>query len=260
MKTDDLLQAHLAAAANDQHVQSPAMSPGPHDPLVQWLILGHVQSPAMSPGPHLIALTGPAGCGKDTVARLLREHCGARTMAFADALRSEIAEAFSTDPIYLTHRATKEHPMGALALRRCLDSAFVDRLLAHHETIGQQLDLAVARSPRAIMQWWGTEYRRQQDPAYWVKIACANIMQLRQDPDVQTIVLTDLRFDNEAEMLRAMGARVWKIKRPGCGHAEPSHVSQVTGEQFAPDLTINNDGGILHLQQLVLDGLTEVSA
>ncbi|MCW5323712.1 hypothetical protein D5039_21980 [Verminephrobacter aporrectodeae subsp. tuberculatae] len=237
MKTDDLLQAHLAAAANDQHVQSPAMSPGP----------------------HLIALTGPAGCGKDTVAILLREHCGARTMAFADALRSEIAEAFSTDPIYLTHRATKEHPMGALALRRCLDSAFVDRLLAHHETIGQQLDLAAARSPRAIMQWWGTEYRRQQDPAYWVKIACANIMQLRQD-GAQCIVITDLRFDNEAEMLCAMGARVWQIKRPGCGHAEPSHVSQVTGEQFAPDLTINNNHGILQLQQLVLDSLAEVSA
>ena len=35
----------------------------------------------------IIGLTGPKGCGKDTVAALLRTHAGFYSLAFADALR-----------------------------------------------------------------------------------------------------------------------------------------------------------------------------
>ena len=42
---------------------------------------------------RLIALTGRAGAGKDSVAATLVRHRNYQTIAFADALRAEIAEA-----------------------------------------------------------------------------------------------------------------------------------------------------------------------
>lgn len=51
-----------------------------------------VKRPALH---HLIALTGHAGAGKDTTADLLVAHAGFRRLAFADALRGEVSNAFS---------------------------------------------------------------------------------------------------------------------------------------------------------------------
>ena len=83
--------------------------------------------------PLIIGLCGLAGVGKDTVAELLATHCGAARIAFADALRAEICTAYSLDPVYLTRRETKEHPISALALARCLDTACVGRRLIQHQ-------------------------------------------------------------------------------------------------------------------------------
>lgn len=51
-----------------------------------------VKRPALH---HLIALTGHAGAGKDTTADLLVAHGRFRKLAFADALRGEVSNAFS---------------------------------------------------------------------------------------------------------------------------------------------------------------------
>lgn len=205
---------------------------------------------------HVIGLTGPLGSGKDTVADLLTTHCGAHKMAFADALRAEIVEAFCIEHIYLTRRETKEHPLSALALARCLDTAFTGRMLINHQLQhpGTELDLDAPRSPRQIMQWWGTEYRRAATPGYWVSKAAQHIRWRHQAMRDRLIVITDVRFQDEANLVRALGGQIWQIKRPGCDVAAGAHVSEVTGEGFAPNLVINNSHDIRHLQQLVLGG------
>jgi hypothetical protein len=115
----------------------------------------------------LIGLTGLAGTGKDTVADLLVTHCGFTKLAFADKLYAEIEHAFGVEQLYLKHRSTKEHPMTALALRKCNADGFVGRMIIHYGEQDQRLDLDAPRSPRQILQWWGTEYRRKQNPDYW---------------------------------------------------------------------------------------------
>lgn len=207
----------------------------------------------------LIGLTGPSNSGKDTVGGLLQTHCGAHTLAFANALRGEIEMAYCIEPMFLTRRETKERPMSALALRRCLDNAFVGRMISLHaektRTAGgacEMLDLDAPRSPRQIMQWWGTEYRRDSGPDYWVKIAATHIAWLRKHLGVQCVVLTDVRFENEAALVRSMGGKIWQVKRPGTQHDAPGHASEVNGAQFAPDAVINNSYDIRHLQQMVL--------
>lgn len=51
-----------------------------------------------------------------------------------------------------------------------------------------------------LLQWWGTEYRRSQDPDYWVNKLSASI------PGTLDIALiTDVRFVNEAECIKNRG-------------------------------------------------------
>ena len=204
---------------------------------------------------HVIGLTGPMGSGKDTVADLLTTHCGAHKLAFADALRGEISDAFNIETVFLTRRETKEHPLSALALAHCLDTAFVGRMFIQHQHFnGGPLDLDAPRSPRQIMQWWGTEYRRAAQPGYWVSKAAQRIHYMHQTLGARLIVITDVRFDDEAQLVRALGGQIWQIKRPGCEVGSTAHVSEVTGEGFEPNQVINNDHDLRHLQQLVLGG------
>lgn len=208
---------------------------------------------AHSLAPLIIGLTGPAGCGKDTVASILQTHCGAAVLAFADALRSEIVEAYCVEHICLTRRDTKEHPMQALALARCLDSSFVNAITVHHMHAGLPLDVEAPRSPRQIMQWWGTEYRRKQHPEYWVQKARQSVRWLLTTLRPPAVVLTDVRFDNEAALVReSLSGYIWQVKRPGCTVQPGAHTSEVCGALFEPAAVINNSHDIRHLQGLVL--------
>lgn len=209
----------------------------------------------MSHHTHVIGLTGPLGSGKDTVADLLCTHAGAHKMAFADALRAEIVDAYCIEHIYLTRRETKEHPLSGLALARCLDTAFVGRMLMQHQARQDgPLDLDAPRSPRQIMQWWGTEYRRAAQPGYWVSKAAQHIRWRHKAMGDRLIVITDVRFPDEANLVRFLGGQIWQITRPGCEVAPGAHASEVTGADFAPSLVINNRHDMRHLQQLVLSG------
>jgi hypothetical protein len=44
-----------------------------------------------------------------------------------------------------------------------------------------------------LLQWWGTEYRRAQDPDYWVNKLFSSIPK-----DLDIALITDVRFPNEA--------------------------------------------------------------
>lgn len=218
-----------------------------------------MQSTTNTPPARIIGLTGPAGSGKDTVAALLHTHCGAHVIAFADALRAEVVDAFCIEHSMLTQRETKEHPLSALALGRCIDGAFIDRMQALYASgtrdggmVGEQIDLSAPRSPRQIMQWWGTEYRRSSAPGYWVQKTAQRVAQLQTALQACLVVITDVRFDDEAQLVRSLGGQIWQIKRPGCEVGEGLHVSEVTGAAFAPDEVLNNCYDIRHLQQLVL--------
>jgi hypothetical protein len=208
---------------------------------------------------HILGLTGFSGAGKDTVADLLVTHLGFRKLAFADALRAEIAEGFQLDPLYLTHPSTKSTPMSALAM----DRAPVPFLRAVAYALGQEIIgtsgrtslewLAAPRSPRKILQWWGTEYRRAENPTYWTRIMLQRVHHLLREGQVR-IVITDVRFENEADAVHGAGGHLWQITRPeinGTTTTEGAHSSATDGGHFEPAAVISNRHDIRHLQQLV---------
>lgn len=202
----------------------------------------------------IIGLTGPAGSGKDTVADILVEQSGFTKMAFADALRSEAACAFRVDVRFFTCRETKEEPMPRLALNCCPDEGFVTRMIVMYRLRKERLDLDAPRSPRQIMQWWGTDYRRHQKNCYWVSVVRDRIEYLTSQRITQRIVVTDVRFADEADLVRRRFAgQLWQIERPGLAALPGGHVSEVSGSQFRPDLLLNNCHTIGHLEARVLE-------
>ena len=150
----------------------------------------------------IIGVTGIRGAGKDTLAGMLGELYGFRRIAFADRLYQEVAEAFGVTVEFLQNRGLKEQLRPELGLAHCQDPAFVAAAL--------KVCLSpVANSARAVLQVWGTEYRRAVDDDYWLRAAQ---VQMLQTPG--HVVITDVRYRNEADLLRDMGGMLVRVVRP----------------------------------------------
>lgn len=155
----------------------------------------------------IFGAAGPAGAGKDTVADYLVKHHGFTKMAFADPLRSMMAAGGFPEPV---DRALKE------ALVEGFDFTWRDGI-----------------------QKLGTQWGRELDPDIWVKLIEKRILYLQSVQQyvggVAKIVLSDVRFENEANMLRALGGCVLHCggRRVNLGvHA--LHISEA-GCWFYPD-------------------------
>lgn len=220
----------------------------------------------------LIGLAGPARVGKDTIADYLVENHNFLKFAFSDALYIEVQEAFGLffDQHLLRDADTKEVPTDRLSFGFCRNVAFVDALAA--KTFGSTAGgaeytewLRAPRSPRWVLQRWGTDYRRDQDPDYWIKqsddfvrtflnsrrMAVARIGVKEDDARdrelarVQGLVQTTVRFANEVDFIDRLGGEVWHIYRR---EAEAKHLGTYVSELRLPvrphDKEIYNNGEV----------------
>lgn len=199
----------------------------------------------------LVALTGLHGAGKDTVADALP----ARKLAFADVLYREVARSYSLDGIeVIKRRETKEVARGEFRVNASEDTDFVCFCLNTFASLNTSCALSavawveIPRSPRQILQWWG-DYRRAQDPDYFVKAVQHRLYGASIYSDV---VITDCRFPNEARMVRQLGGQVWQVVRPGHEPPRTGHASETTGDEFAPDVVIRNAGSLEDLRAVAL--------
>lgn len=205
---------------------------------------------------HIIALTGQAGSGKDTAADMLVGACRFTKLAFADALRREVAEAFRLDvdnmQSLLSDRAAKETPTTRLRLLECRDFGFIGAVaLANRATVTHEW-ATMGRTPRQILQWWGTEYRRSQRLDYWTSMLYSHLHQLHKLDGRTRFVITDCRFENEAALVRSLGGVVWQIERPGLPQVENGHASTADPAKLHPSAVIPNATSLNALREAVL--------
>ena len=181
----------------------------------------------------IIGLTGRAGAGKDTAADVLCEAYQFYRFAFADPVRAEIMRAFGVDmSIFSTD--TKERKMDALAISRCVDIEF--RTAVGKLGVSPQ----APRSPREIMRWWGTEYRRAQNHRYWTNKAGDTLHEAMRR-GFRRIVITDVRFKNEADFVRYHNGKLWEIRRATAESVPASHQSEAEIAQIEPDIVVENN-------------------
>ena len=202
----------------------------------------------------IVALTGRPGVGKDSIGDVLAPQQGFARIAFADALRREVAEAWRIDLRMLTDRPTKELELPALAAGMCSDPAFMRWVADGGDS------LTAPRSPRWTLQRWAS-FKRQFTPDYFARIVERWIRRLLGS-GWNLIVVTDLHDPVEEAMLRRLGAKVVRVHRPELA-AMPADTAMHVSEQhhrIKADADILNDGSMQALADAVLEcvGLLEV--
>lgn len=177
----------------------------------------------------LYGLTGYAGSGKSEAAQHL-ETKGFSRLNFKDALVAEMKERF---------RGTIQSIYD--------ETGNVDLGWPH------AADWLFEQKPpifRALMQNYGTDVRRKDDPLYWVK-QWENAYCAIHPADV---VVDDVRFLNEANAIHRYGGKVIRIVRSDVQNGG-SHVSETEMDQIVPDYTIEVEYGDLEGLRAKLDEL-----
>jgi len=195
----------------------------------------------------ILGFAGKAATGKTTAAKhmapLLDKEC--RIVPMAMVLRDEV-EAFlrvigadeSVPWVYgcQDDKVRVFYVDEAKALVQCPQWAhFVGENRGIQDRPGQ-----TAVTVRRILQWWGTEYRRAQDPDYWTKAWGRKVEQF--DLAHMHVLVDDVRFMNELNVIREHGGLIVKIERPGFDGAN-NHASETSLDEYqAWDKVIVNDG------------------
>ncbi|WLH69890.1 deoxynucleotide monophosphate kinase [Pseudomonas sp. FP2309] len=165
--------------------------------------------------PLLIGLTGSARSGKSTAAEHLVGTYLLEHYAFADPLRDGLMAIFNLDPTDF-EGDRKEQPLAWLE-----------------------------RSPRQLMQSMGTEWARNTvHPDVWVKLAEQNLDYMTKALGaVLGFVVSDVRFENEADLIRRRGGTIVHISRADAQAVNP-HVSEAGVAGTKDDLLMFNNGTI----------------
>ena len=188
----------------------------------------------------IIGLCGLIGSGKNTVAEHLMEQHYYISVSFAETLKDAAACIFGWDRDMLEGATPEDR-----AAREIKDEWWSERL---------GFDV----SPRYMLQYLGTEVMRNNlHPDIW---ALSAEKLIKENPWEQ-YVFTDVRFPNEAAMIRRIGGKVWHVRRgelPEWFGQNPEHIhaSETAWNNETFDATIYNDGTIEDLKTTI-DNLLE---
>lgn len=200
---------------------------------------------------RLFGISGKAGAGKTLFAKHAIEKFGGTKIALADAVKEECGKflefclvPFHTNNLY----GSQDHREQRFSVLLCdwLQVPYnIRRVFNQHMKIdGDTLGMTY----RQLMQLWGTDYRRAQDPDYWVKKAKAKI-----DATEGLIFIDDVRFESEAWMILNNGGAVIRVDRPGGPRiSTPWHASECGLDDFLNfTMHLDNDQDEDHYKGLV---------
>lgn len=107
---------------------------------------------------------------------------------------------------------------------------------------------------RVLMQKVGTDFGRNMlDRLIWLNAWKREIETYNK---MFYVVADDMRFEEEAGIIRSMGGRLWRVTRPGLPPLETNdHESEGRLEHFDFDAQIVNDGTINDLRVSVMAAL-----
>lgn len=166
----------------------------------------------------IIGLNGHAGSGKDTIGNFLVNAHGFTRFAYADALKTALLQ---TNPVIY-------------------DRVHLQEIVSEH---GMDFAKRVFPEVRRLLQEFGTSMRRV-DPAIWLRPLDSLVQS-----GVHRIVVTDVRFDNEAAQVAGLNGINYVVSRPGfeLSGPEAAHASERGIAPEFVDAHIVNDGDMYDL-------------
>ena len=184
---------------------------------------------------RLIGIGGYAGSGKDAVATILEDSHG-------------FYRTFMSQP--LNAALCRLNPQ--IEVRHGEVFRYVDLIAQLGYTKAKELP-----EVRRLLQAMGAEVGRDMfGQTVWIDQLRNYLAAYKPDDDV---VVTGIRFPNEARMIVELGGQLWWVYRPGYGPVN-SHSSDntLTYEDF--DRVVMNDGTLADLEQLVTKMLQNQSS
>jgi hypothetical protein len=183
----------------------------------------------------IVGLSGYARSGKNTAADALIQR-GWRQAGYADKLKEFL---YAVNPLIPGH-----YGAGSLRLRQLVDSAGWDYAKTSYPEV------------RSLLQRTGTEAgRRVLGDDVWVEALYAD------HQDAAGLVVTDVRFPNEAEAVAKRGGVMIRVERPGVGPTKDkygrAHVSETALDDWPFDHVLVNDGSVSDLHAK-LHGVAEL--
>lgn len=199
----------------------------------------------------LIGLHGKAGSGKDAACEFIKEwgaaHYSVRREAFADRLKISAARALGFEGA------------GVECVDFCNDLKFAATITVEFDNEALKKSSSFTSkwtgwsiSGREYLQYYGTEAHREVfGTDFWI-----DAVRDTYDPE-EILVVTDVRFENEARAIREAGGQVWHIIRPEVEIAGNTHASEQPLGADLTDLTITNGGTLDQYRGLILSAIQE---
>lgn len=203
---------------------------------------------------RIVAFSGKSQAGKTTAALHCVNVFGGTKIALADAVKEEVAEFLAQCGVPFEHR----NLYGAMRDKEEWCNIGPSKLIDHApDDLYTLLIMFIAADGkgctisltyRQLLQIWGTEYRRAQDPAYWTR-RCREKILLTEG----LVFIDDVRFPDEVEMVKDLGGVVIRIDRyKALGITTSDHPSETALDDYKEfDHTILNGGDVTDLKENV---------
>lgn len=160
----------------------------------------------------LIGLNGKARSGKDSFASIVSESKRVKVISFAEPMRKFVCDILDIK-------------------REDLDGIKEDKN-----------DLFGGKSPREFLQKLGTEFGRETiSNSIWIDSAKVKIKNAIASKKYDYVIVTDVRFDNEAALIHSLGGLIFKVTRPLVEIDLSSHKSEQGIDEKYVDILFLND-------------------
>lgn len=209
---------------------------------------------------QVVGITGYKRSGKGTVANFLAEGCTVGTVyqiGAADKVKLLTARALGLkgsprELIAMMDEAKLDAPDGGWIIELSKSRKYAG---------GRRVDVFKDLSGRQLLQNVGTEARNLFGEDFWIDQVLPRPPFFIQDnlafryPGASIVAITDLRLENEARRVHALGGVIWEVIRPGA--ESDGHVSEQELPRHLVDYQIRNDGTLGDLRAAVEDAIQE---
>ena len=163
----------------------------------------------------IIGISGKKGSGKDTIYRMFVDRNPDKTIfnvSFADKLREVVFDLFIPES-----RGLKVDDLKELEIK--------------------ELQLPGGKTIREVLQLVGTDVARKIDTNCWIKAWNKKISRYYKsygglEENEPIIVVTDVRFPNEVEIIQERGGKVVRLLR---STSDDQHASEIALDQWTLD-------------------------
>ena len=193
----------------------------------------------------IIGICGLIGSGKGSVADILVDEHNYKKVSFADKLKDGVSAVFGWDRQMLEGDTDESRKW-----REQKDQFWT-------QETGEEI------TPRLILQLFGTDCMRNGFfDGIWVSLVKQELLKNKQ----KNYVIPDVRFENEAKMIRSLGGKICQVRRgpdplwfrlyKDLGEIPTDvHKSEWAWANIQMDYILSNDTTLDNLKNLVQDHL-----